>query len=650
MKIKGLLLGMFACAALVACTNEDIVEETPDVNANKSEKAEAYLTFSIASATNSSRAITGDSHGDGNDSEHSNVGTAAENKVNEIMIVFYNTAEGATDGVAQVYNLATENSGINYNQDGTYSPTTPYQLSSTGTYNTLVILNPCDAVKKLAGPSGQTSGAESVKTIYDTILSGNYSGDVSGIIGGSGNNFMMANQKLVAINVTAANNTPALPAEPDGPILVERVASKITFRPNTLTSAPEAFSDKTNLYQIKVNHTDYEAQTVPGWVETGTGQGATYTYYEKFNVAKDKTGRDIYVLVVSENGATTTTYYTNTDGKTHAGYINGSGVTALVMNKTTIEGRPVYVQSASGTKTEEEYYVRLERYALVNLSQSVYYVRHTTDNPTLKGTPWGVVSTTKYLSDPYTPAKSNVQFAEGTMSAIKDELKSWFGTTDWTSTTAAIKEAINPASLTMFSALPGSVPDGEYGEDEDEVVGNSPEVSTIGTKLAYCMENVVSAANQKLGLTTGIIFEGQIYAKDGTKVERMYEYNGQYYLTLRALNDGTEGAFPQLNDENPDDEAIIKAGINIYKDGKCYYFSSQIKHFDYGDGTSGIMEYAIMRNNIYSLAVSDLDGFGFDSTSISEVPVDGGTDDLSVYLTLKAKIVPWIVRFNNIKF
>lgn len=26
MKIKGLLLGMFACAALVACTNDDIVE------------------------------------------------------------------------------------------------------------------------------------------------------------------------------------------------------------------------------------------------------------------------------------------------------------------------------------------------------------------------------------------------------------------------------------------------------------------------------------------------------------------------------------------------------------------------------------------------------------------------------------------------
>ena len=40
MKIKGLLLGMFACAALVACTNDDIVENN---NIEQPEKVKLTL-------------------------------------------------------------------------------------------------------------------------------------------------------------------------------------------------------------------------------------------------------------------------------------------------------------------------------------------------------------------------------------------------------------------------------------------------------------------------------------------------------------------------------------------------------------------------------------------------------------------------------
>ncbi len=58
MKIKGLLLGMLACAAMVACTNEDIVENN---NGGQPEKANANLTLSISTSTGSGRsAETGD--------------------------------------------------------------------------------------------------------------------------------------------------------------------------------------------------------------------------------------------------------------------------------------------------------------------------------------------------------------------------------------------------------------------------------------------------------------------------------------------------------------------------------------------------------------------------------------------------------------
>ena len=47
MKIKGLLLGMLAYAAMVACTNEDIVKN----NVNQPEKVKGNLSLVISSTS-----------------------------------------------------------------------------------------------------------------------------------------------------------------------------------------------------------------------------------------------------------------------------------------------------------------------------------------------------------------------------------------------------------------------------------------------------------------------------------------------------------------------------------------------------------------------------------------------------------------------
>lgn len=90
-------------------------------------------------------------------------------------------------------------------------------------------------------------------------------------------------------------------------------------------------------------------------------------------------------------------------------------------------------------------------------------------------------------------------------------------------------------------------------------------------------------------------------------------------------------------------------GIEHFAGGKCYYYTSQIKHFDDGDNTHmGVMEFAIMRNNIYSLAVESIGEIGTSSLT----PYTPGTPDEEpkTYIKVSAKILPWIVRFNNIKF
>ena len=58
MKIKSLLIGMLACTALVGCSDDDVLNNAEQEN-QQAEKIDAYLKFSIASSTNSSRADNG---------------------------------------------------------------------------------------------------------------------------------------------------------------------------------------------------------------------------------------------------------------------------------------------------------------------------------------------------------------------------------------------------------------------------------------------------------------------------------------------------------------------------------------------------------------------------------------------------------------
>ena len=78
MKIKGLLLGMFACAALVACTNDDIVENN---NIEQPEKVKANLTLSISTSTGSGRAADAET---GDDVEN---GTPSEGSIKDAVII-----------------------------------------------------------------------------------------------------------------------------------------------------------------------------------------------------------------------------------------------------------------------------------------------------------------------------------------------------------------------------------------------------------------------------------------------------------------------------------------------------------------------------------------------------------------------------------
>ncbi len=85
----------------------------------------------------------------------------------------------------------------------------------------------------------------------------------------------------------------------------------------------------------------------------------------------------------------------------------------------------------------------------------------------------------------------------------------------------------------------------------------------------------------------------------------------------------------------------------------CYYYYWN-RHNDNGqDGVMGPMEFAVVRNNVYKLAVTNIKQLGHPRHSSNDPnKPTGGKDDESeeVYLSVTCEVLPWVVRVNDIEF
>ena len=85
----------------------------------------------------------------------------------------------------------------------------------------------------------------------------------------------------------------------------------------------------------------------------------------------------------------------------------------------------------------------------------------------------------------------------------------------------------------------------------------------------------------------------------------------------------------------------------------CYYFYWN-RHNDNGvPGVMAPMEFSVVRNNVYKLAVTKINQIGHPiDPSNDPTPPDPHDDDeeQNVYLNLQVEVLPWTVRVNNIEF
>lgn len=560
MKIKSLLVGMFACAALVACSNEDIVEGNGNGN-EEGNAVPAYVSLSFTARSNGDgRGVTEDP-AQPEDTGVENAGTVNEQTVNSVLYVIGTEFKY----VANVSDEFDATAGI-------YTQKNPIKVSA-GEHEVCVVINPCaDLVTKATGINASAS------SILTAIKTGSYQGTswdnaidaMTKATNASENaNFMMANRDLVKVTATD-KNTAAQPLEVS--VNVERTVAKIMYRAK----------NETNTYTVPVT-------TVEQTLVTEIIGETTYTK------AFDQASQIVWV-------ANNKVYSISAEKKpTELVLYNGEGKTPNVPYYTLKDGARLEYDHKT-VETTEDLTVTLTGYALTNIQNKMYYVRHTSTDG-LSGEAFGLLNGKNYLFDPYFTSKTAEKLQDNTF------FFNSFGKYDF-------------AAENAFKAFP----------TENENSETTGDARNVGGFMAYCYENATSVAMQKHGYSTSVTFRAVATYKDGEKFNACV-YNGYIYKS-----------FEKAKEANID---ITEADCAIYKEGVCYY-TAQIKHLDNGaSSVMGNMEFAIVRNNIYSLEVSKLEKIG-DSTVDQDPTIDDETGD--GYIKLKVAIIPWKVRYNNIEF
>ena len=293
--------------------------------------------------------------------------------------------------------------------------------------------------------------------------------------------------------------------------------------------------------------------------------------------------------------------------------------------------------------------ITLKDYYVVNARKEGYYFRHvdkegSATNPLTEANYGNSSTSLPYVVDPKTYSKTYA----GTPAALAGSYADWY------------LQASGAFSLSSF---------GSFGGSYTAMPGYSS--SAAETKVAaYCYENTMLKEKQKNGYTTGIVFKAEIapskmmQKKAGsggveenstfTGMSEIFYHSGIFYKDIAALKEAgvllADGTTSSSASGAPAD--LKKNDVQCFKkgsaDGKfvCYY-PYWIKHIPSENTAEDVMEFGIVRNNVYQVTVTGIQGVGKDGVT-EDIITDTETDDpTTVLLNVKLSIKPWTVRTNS---
>lgn len=291
--------------------------------------------------------------------------------------------------------------------------------------------------------------------------------------------------------------------------------------------------------------------------------------------------------------------------------------------------------------------ITLKNYYVVNARKEGYYFRHvdkesSVTNPLTEANYGNSSATLPYVTDPKTYDKTYTSTP-----ALANSYGDWY---------LQGSSAFGLSSFGTFSGTYMDMPGYSSGAVETKVA-------------AYCYENTMLKDKQKNGYTTGIVFKAEIAPSkmmqkmsSGGGVEEtntigsigeIFYHSGIFYKDIEALKEAgvllAGGTTSSSANGAPAD--LKKNDVQCFKkestDGKfiCYY-PYWIKHLP-SDTAEDVMEFGIVRNNVYQVTVASIQGVGKDGVT-ENIITDTETDDpTTVLLNVKLSIKPWVVRTNS---
>lgn len=116
--------------------------------------------------------------------------------------------------------------------------------------------------------------------------------------------------------------------------------------------------------------------------------------------------------------------------------------------------------------------------------------------------------------------------------------------------------------------------------------------------------------------------------------------------TIAAMRAAVTGAGFTIYQSSKDDDL---GGIGYY----CYYYYWNRHNDNIDNNAMGPMEFAVVRNNVYKLAVTNIKQLGHprNPENDPDKPKPDTPDESSeIYMTVTCQVLPWVVRVNNIEF
>ena len=557
-----------------SCSMSDDMECPPDPAGGGTGKAYIQLSFRMADAQGTRANPTGGENGDGHEA-----GQDYENKIEDAVAFLFNgneTANGsATTLVTPVYF-----STVTRNPDDTYYVTETKQADvETGEYNLIVVANPGDRWWETISPLNLHEVRDHIqKTAWKTNADGTYI------------YFLMSSAAEPIQKLNLENSSADDPATTI--VDVERMAARVDYRAEGEFDIADA------------NYEDASV-TILGATIINDFNAGSYILKRVSGDPTKKTGGDVTYLGIEETGA---------DGLP-TNYVidpwtaDKNSTNAELNNKpfTTVDGKEVnaaglYVDGSylySGSEDPKWWSTRMTAGTPITDpgdGQVWQRVGYTLENTTAQDQTAKTYNTGLAFQAQFNPGSALDGYESGhTFFRYSDRL--------YTSLTAMM---------------------GQLNEQADFAAYFNAEVDGLKSKTwadvtAFC-EALPYDPVGLAGYFTGLQGEADASANVGNGLD-----NVTWMAFLATLGvDESDPLDPQINQGGHDDTRArlyesSNGMLRTYYKGLCYYVWWLRHSNDDSDVTNGLMEYAVVRNNIYKVEVRSVASIGGDVPDDTEI-------------------------------